>query len=79
MIPFSVTHDPLAQTVFGNFAEDPGAIEVNALAVITLGFLFGDLWARCSNDESTSWTPKSDETTVWTPKADETTIWSECV
>lgn len=79
MIPFGVYHDPLAQSDFGIAGIDDSEVVLSGLALITFGFLFGQIWANCDDDETTSWTDETDETTSWSDAADVSTSWSELV
>jgi hypothetical protein len=79
-IPFGVSINPVAQADFGLVALDDHDRNffIDALAIVTFGFLIGNFWAYCDTDATTTWTAVADETTTWTPIADESTVWSIC-
>lgn len=54
-VPLNVTHDPIAQATRGLVGKDVNNPQINALALVTLGFLWGDFWVSCYDAVSTSW------------------------
>lgn len=73
-----VTHDGMAQAVYGLAGERIHAPRRSALGVISFGFLWavGD-WSGCYTDPTTSWVNVSGVTTTWTACLPVTTVWTE--
>lgn len=72
-----VIHDDIAQAQMGLSGLSVTASEVDAVSLLSLGFLWGDDWAECSPSVSTSWTSESLPSTNWTPESDPVTSWTE--
>lgn len=66
-IPVSVTHDPLAQTMFGLCGINPDTPQISGIALITFGFLWTS-WYSCYDSVSTTWAACAGVTvtTTWT-------------